>query len=66
MPRAKNVAARPLETIWELPDGLWERLEPILLRQYPPARTGRPRVDLRRVVEGVIFRMRSGDRKSVV
>ena len=60
MPRAKNVAARPLETIWELPDGLWERLEPILLRQYPPARTGRPRVDLRRVVEGVIFRMRSG------
>ncbi len=60
MPRAKNVAARPLETIWEVPDALWERLEPILLKHYPPARTGRPRVDLRRVVNGVIFRMRSG------
>lgn len=60
MPRAKDDAARPLETIWELPDELWGRLEPILLKHYPPARTGRPRVDLRRVVEGVIFRMRSG------
>ena len=60
MPRAKNEAAQPLETIWEVPDELWERLEPILLKHYPPARTGRPRVDLRRVVEGVIFRMRSG------
>ena len=60
MPRAKNDAARPLETIWEVPDALWERFEPILLKHYPPARTGRPRVDLRRVIDGVIFRMRSG------
>ena len=43
-----------------MPDALWERLEPILRKQYPPAATGRPRVDLRRVVDGVIFRMRSG------
>lgn len=60
MPRAKNVAGRPLETIWEVPDALWERLEPVLLKHYPPARTGRPRVDLRRVIDGVIFRLRSG------
>ena len=33
----------PLETIWELPDELWERLEPVLAGRYPPARTGRPR-----------------------
>jgi putative transposase len=60
VPRAKNDAARPLETIWELPDEFWQRLEPILRKQYPPAATGRPRVDLRRVVNGVIFRVRSG------
>jgi putative transposase len=60
VPRAKNDAARPLETIWELPDALWERLEPILAKHYPPAATGRPRVDLRRVVNAVIFRLRSG------
>lgn len=60
MPRAKNVAAQPLATIWEVPDELWERLEAILLKHYPPALTGRPRADLRRVVNGVIFRLRSG------
>lgn len=60
MPRAKNDAAPPLETIWEVPDELWERFEPILLKHYPPAPTGRPRADLRRVLDGIIFRMRSG------
>ena len=60
MPRAKNVAAKPLGTVWEVSDELWERLEPIILTRYPPARTGRPRSDLRRVVNAVIFRLRSG------
>jgi putative transposase len=60
VPRAKNDEARPLETIWEVPDELWTRFEPILLEHYPPAATGRPRADLRRVLNGVIFRMRSG------
>jgi transposase len=49
-----------LETIWEVPDALWERLEPILLKHYLLAATGRPRVDLRRVLDAVVFRMRSG------
>ena len=60
MPAAETTAARPLPTIWELPDELWERIEPILARRYPPARTGRPRADLRRVLDGVIHRLRSG------
>ena len=60
MPRAKNVAAVPLETIWEVPDQLWERLEPLLERRYPRKPIGRPRADLRRVVNGVIFRLRTG------
>lgn len=49
-----------MATIWELPDELWERVEPILVRRYPPAATGRPRADLRRVLDGIIYRMRSG------
>jgi putative transposase len=60
LPAAEVTAAQPLPTIWELPDELWERVEPILMRHYPLARTGRPRADLRRVLDGVIFRMRSG------
>lgn len=60
MPAAETTPARTLPTIWELPDELWERVEPILTERYPPAATGRPRADLRRVLDGVIFRLRSG------
>lgn len=60
MPATDPTSERPLPTIWELPDELWERICPILQRRYPPASTGRPRADLRRVIDGVIYRMRSG------
>jgi putative transposase len=49
-----------LETIWVVPDELWWRLEPILERRYPRKAIGRPRADLRRVTNGVIFRLRTG------
>jgi putative transposase len=56
-----SATRKPLETIWEIPDDLWkEIIEPILARRYPPNRTGRPRVDLRRVLDGIIFRLRTG------
>lgn len=60
MPVSDTTLERPLPTIWKLPDELWERIEPILLRRYPVAPTGRPRADLRLVLDGVIYRMRSG------
>ncbi len=49
-----------MPTIWEVSDELWQRIEPVLERRYPRARTGRPRADLRRVLDGIIYRMRSG------
>ena len=48
-----------LPTIWEIPDDLWERIEPVILQLDPPKANGRKRVDHRRMLEGVIFRMRS-------
>jgi putative transposase len=60
LPATEATAEKPLPTIWELPDELWERIDPILARRYPPAPTGRPRADLRRVIDGIIHRMRSG------
>lgn len=60
MPAIESTPARSLATIWELPDDLWEEIEPILDCFYPVARTGRPRADLRRVLDGIIHRLRSG------
>ena len=60
MPASETTPERPLPTIWEIPDELWERIEPILERRYPPAKTGRPRADLRLMLDGIIFRMRTG------
>jgi putative transposase len=60
LPVADTTPERPLPTIWELPDELWERIEPILACHYPPAATGRPRANLRLVLDGIVFRMRTG------
>ena len=50
----------PLENIWEITDDLWERIEPILRTADPPKATGRKRVDQRRMIDGVVYKMRSG------
>lgn len=51
---------QPLETIWEIPDTLWEKIQAVLLAADPPKTTGRKRVDQRQMLNGIIFRMRSG------
>ena len=48
-----------LPTIWEIPDDLWERIEPVILQLDSPKPKGRKRVNQRMMLEGVIFRMRS-------
>src|SRR5512134_2133724 len=47
-------------TLWEVPDELWERLEPLLNQVDPPNQRGRKRVDRRRILDGIIFRLRTG------
>lgn len=51
---------KPLPTIWEVPDELWERMEPLIIEQDPPKETGRPRVNPRNVMDAIIFRIRTG------
>lgn len=48
------------ETIWEVPDELWERIEPIIMEEDPPKARGRKRADPRQMLNGIIFRLRSG------
>jgi len=52
--------AKPLPTIWNVPDPLWALIEKVLTVYDPPARTGRKRSDPRRAFDGIIFRMRTG------
>ena len=49
-----------LETIWEIPDDLWEEIEPLMLDMDSPKHTGRKRVNPRQMLNGIIYRMRSG------
>lgn len=52
--------ATPAPTIWEIPDDGWAIVEAILRVHYARKEMDRRRVDLRRVLNGVIFRMRTG------
>lgn len=60
MARKKKTIDKPLATIWEVDDALWERVEQVLTEFDPPARYGPDRIDQRRALNGVIYRMRSG------
>src|SRR3954469_6896863 len=51
---------KPLGTIWEIPDELWRRIEPILKEFWPKKTTGRHVANWRKMLNGIIFRMRSG------
>ena len=54
------VEGKPLPAIWDVPDDLWARIEPVILQIDPPKARGRKRTDQRKMLEGIIFRMRSG------
>lgn len=45
---------------WRVSDELWERVEPLLPRYRPSKRGGRPRVDPRRVLDGILYVLRTG------
>lgn len=53
-----------LDTICEVPDELWEIIEPIISELDPPKHTGRKRSDLRQMLNGIIYRMRNGTQRN--
>jgi len=54
------VRKKRMPTLWEVPDKLWERIEPIIDELEPPMATGRPRENRRRILDGLIFHFRTG------
>ncbi len=59
-PEPKNADKKPLPTIWNVPDPLWELIEKVLTVYDPPAKTGRKRSNERLAFDGIIYRMRTG------
>jgi putative transposase len=51
---------KPLPTIWEVSDELWNIIQPILDEWDPPSGTGRDRIDQRAALHGILYQMRSG------
>lgn len=56
----RKTRAEPLPTIWRVDDELWAKAEKVLEEFDPPARFGPDRIDQRKALDGVIYRMRSG------
>ena len=58
---AKINRAAELPTVWDVPDDLWDGfIQPLLKEHDPEPYTGRPRIDQRKALDGIIFIMRSG------
>jgi len=51
---------KAVPTIWRVPDGLWDKVEPILNEHDPPKGTDRSRIDQRAALDAIIFRLRTG------
>ena len=49
-----------LPTIWQIPDDLWEQIHPVILEMNSPKATRRKRGHPRGILDGIIFRMRTG------
>ena len=58
--QSKKQKSGVLPVIWTITDEMWKLIEPVLLEDSPPRGTGRPRADWRRMLNGIIFRLRSG------
>jgi putative transposase len=49
-----------LETIWHVPDDLWDLIAPLLGPEKAPGTPGRPAVPFRRIFDGIIYLLRTG------
>ena len=45
---------------WRMADAFWRQLEPLLPKYATSSRGGRPRVNLRQVMDGIFYVLRTG------
>jgi transposase len=49
-----------LPTLWRVPDELWVRIQPLLPPEKVPGTPGRPSVPFRKVLDGILYVLRTG------
>ena len=52
--------SKHLPTIWRLPDEVWAQIKPLLPPEKPPGTPGRPAVPFRKVLDGIVYVLRTG------
>jgi putative transposase len=58
---ARIEPAAELPTVWTVPEDLWDQFVlPLLRRHDPEPRMGRPRINQRKALDGIIYVMRTG------
>jgi putative transposase len=58
---ARKKVVKVLDTIWKCPDDLWANVVvPVLEALDPAVHNGRPRIDQRQALNGIIHQLRSG------
>jgi len=56
----KKSKKKSMPTIWHIPDDLWEEFRKVLPPEKKPATVGRPIVPYRRVLDGILYVLRTG------
>jgi transposase len=56
MPRKR----KRLATLWRIPDELWAKIQPLLPPEKVPGTPGRPAVPFRKVLDGILYVLRTG------
>lgn len=51
---------KQIDEAWRIPDALWYRIEPLLPKYRTSRKGGRPRLHLRRVMDGIFYVLRTG------
>mgnify|MGYP001172643214 FL=1 len=51
---------KPIHKDWRIPDELWQRVEPLLPKYKTSKKGGRPRLNLRKVMDGIFYVLRTG------
>ena len=64
--RMKRSKIQSIPTIWEIPDDLWQRIEPLFPIPEKASGTGRKRVPYRRVLNGILHVLRTGCQRKAV